>query len=224
MEGNGWIFHGLRDAYAIFELGNQDQKFQHSRGERQPVWVDSVKIVSGSPEREDLRISSFRLWWTDASQPAFPPSWLGPGPPIPAPLSRCPRRPAAPFPFPRRAPADARRRLGPNHPHAPRRRLRRRRRRRRRARGGGAAGRRPGRRRRRGRARLLRRPRGAVGLLRADPRDRPALQGAACVSRGGGGAGVLVAASCSPPAVRICAQCAAWYPHINYIILSAAAH
>jgi hypothetical protein len=79
VDGNGWIFHGLRDAFAIFELGNEAQRFQHSRTERLPSWIDTVKIVSGSPDRDDLRISSFRLWSTTNSHPAFPPSWSGLG-------------------------------------------------------------------------------------------------------------------------------------------------
>ena len=79
MDENGWIFHGLRDAFAIFELADSNLTFQHEGSQKQASWIGSVKITSGYPSRDDLRISSFRLWSTEAIQPAFPPSWLGHG-------------------------------------------------------------------------------------------------------------------------------------------------
>ncbi len=78
-DGNGWEFHELRDAWAIFTLGSANREYQERTSNFEPEWIDSIRIVSGSPDREDLRITSLRIWSAEIRRPSFPASWHGEG-------------------------------------------------------------------------------------------------------------------------------------------------
>jgi hypothetical protein len=82
-EGNGWHFHGLRDAWAIFTLGSANREYHDRTSIHEAEWIDSIRIVSGSPDREDLRMTSFRLWSSEIRDPSFPASWYGEGSTLP---------------------------------------------------------------------------------------------------------------------------------------------